>query len=133
MTNQELAYWAGILDVKCSWGMRRAKGRMPTPVLALATTHEVLARKFAEQFFLHAYKTGPVWYVQATGDKLQGILQDFIPRLQFRSEQARRWNLLMTNIQYNRGTRHKPLTDAQKTARHLLIAQAEEADPFKAG
>ncbi len=126
------AYWAAIVDVKCTWAVRRKTGRPPIPVLTMSSSHEDLVKQFAQQFALTAYKTGPFWYAHATGEKLTLLLASLQQYSRFRGEQYAVWLALLQHIARHRGHRHRPLSPAILTARERLAIRAVETDPFKA-
>lgn len=124
-------YWAAIVDVKCTWSVRRKAGRPPIPVLTMASSHQRLVEQFAQQFSLTAYKTGAFWYAHATGEKLRILLESLQQYSRFRGEQYAVWLALLRHIALHRGHRHRPLSQDILQSRERLAVRAVEVDPFK--
>ncbi len=125
------SYWAAVVDLRCTWSVRRKKGRPPIPVLTMASSHEELVRVYAHYFGLSPYKTGPFWYAQATGDKLHALLLVLRPYTKFRRKQYEVWLALLEHIFAHRGHRHRPLPASVLSERDDLALRAAESDPFK--
>jgi hypothetical protein len=130
---EDAAYWAAIVDVKCTWAIRRRTGRPPIPVLTINSSQEELVQLFANRFDLTAYKTGSLWYAHATGTKLTSLLEALQQYSVFRSAQYRSWLALLQHIGSHRGHRHRPLSAAVLRTRERLAASAAGSDPFRSG